>query len=94
MSTFIMLGTYSSESMKGISAERTKEAQGIFKKVGGEAVSVYALLGGYDLAIVANFPGIEEAMKASVALSRMTGVSFSTFPAIPADRFDELTAEM
>ena len=94
MSTFFMLGKYSSESMKGMSAERTEKATSIIKKFGGELQSTYALLGGYDLVLIANFPGIEETMKASVALSKLTGISFSTFPAITVEEFDKMIAEI
>jgi uncharacterized protein with GYD domain len=94
MATFFMLGTYSSESMKGMSAKRTEQSTGIVKKFGGEILSMHALLGKYDLALMVSFPGIEEAMKASVALAKLTGIGFSTYPAVPVERFDRLIAEI
>ena len=36
MATFIMLGKYTSESLKGISPERTDQAVYLIKKCGGE----------------------------------------------------------
>ena len=93
MSMFVMLGKYSSEALKGISAERTKAAVGIMEKHGGKINEVYAMLGGYDLALVVELPGLEEAMKASIALNRMTGVAFTTLPAVPVEKFDELAAD-
>ena len=94
MSTFFMLGKYSSESMKGMSTERTDESTGIIKKFGGELVSMYALLGGYDLVLIVNFPGIEDIMKASVALGKLTGISFTTYPAVTVEQFDKMIAEI
>ncbi|MBL7074773.1 GYD domain-containing protein [candidate division KSB1 bacterium] len=94
MSTFFMFGKYSSGAVKEMSAERTKKAVGLIEKSGGEVDSMHALLGGYDLVLIVNFPGTEEAMKASIALSQLTGVSFSTFPAITVEQFDKMIAEM
>jgi uncharacterized protein with GYD domain len=94
MSTFFMLGKYSSASMKGMSAKRTEESNGIIKKFGGELVSMYALLGRYDLVLIVNFPGIEDVMKASVALGKLTGISFTTHPAITVEQFDKMIAGM
>jgi hypothetical protein len=39
-------------------------------------------------------PGVEELTKASIGLSRLTGISFSSVPAIPVDRFDKLVSEL
>jgi hypothetical protein len=33
-------------------------------------------------------------MKASVAISRMTGIGFITVPAMPVDKFDELMEDL
>ena len=94
MGTFFMFGKYSSEAMKGMSAKRTEEANSLIKKLGGEVISIYALLGVHDLVLIVNFPGIEQAMKASVALSKSTGVSFTTSPAITVEEFDRMVAEI
>ena len=90
MATFFMFGKYSSEALKGISAERTEKAMEIFKKLGGEVKSMYGLLGNYDLVFIVELPGIEQAMQASVALSKMSGISFTTSPAITVAEFDKL----
>ena len=94
MATFIMLGKYSSDAMKGASADRTKKATGAIEKLGGKVNSMYALLGGYDLVLTVDFPGIEEAMKASVSLGKLTGISFSSFPAVTVERFDKMLSEV
>jgi len=93
MATFLMLGKYSAEAVKVISAKRTKEGLNLVKKFGGEVKSMYALLGEKDLAFILDFPGIEQAMKASVALSKSTGISFTTFPAVTVEEFDKMMAE-
>jgi uncharacterized protein with GYD domain len=90
MATFLMFGKYTGEGLKGISAERTKKAEDLLKKFGGEVKSIYAMLGKYDLVIVVTFPGIEKAMQASVALYKLTGISFMTSPAVTVGEFDKL----
>ena len=93
MGTFFMFGNYTSESLKSMSVERTELVKNEIKKLKGEVNAMHALLGQYDLLFCVNFPGIEEAMKASVEISRITGISFVTYPAIPVETFDELTAK-
>jgi uncharacterized protein with GYD domain len=87
-----MFGKYSSEAVKKISAKRTKDAASLIKKYGGSVKSMYSLLGEKDLVFILTFPGIEQAMKASVALSKMTGIAFTTYPAISVEEFDRLMA--
>jgi len=94
MGTFFMFGRYSSEALKGMSAKRTKEAEGLLKKFGGKVEGMYALLGEKDLVFILTFPGIEQAMKASVALSKTTGISFTTLPAVTIEEFDKLITEV
>jgi uncharacterized protein with GYD domain len=85
-----MLGKYSSEAIKGITAERTKEVMDTIEKCGGKTGSMYALLGSYDLAFVVDFPGDKEALKASVTLTRLTGIGFTTSPAFTVEEFDKV----
>lgn len=92
MATFFMFGKYSAEASKQISSKRTEEAVNLIKKFGGEVKGMYALLGEKDLVFILTFPGVEQAMKASVALSKLTGISFTTLPAITIEDFDKLMA--
>lgn len=94
MATFLMFGRYSAEAVKGISAERTDKAVKRIKKLGGEVNAAYALLGEKDLVIIADFPGTEQAMQASVALSKLTGIAFTTSPAVTVEAFDKLMADI
>jgi uncharacterized protein with GYD domain len=75
---FIMLGKYTSESLKGISPERTDQAVDLIKKCGGEVKSISALLGKHDLIVIVDYPGVEQAMKASIALNKLTGMTCGT----------------
>ena len=93
MATYVMFGQYTAEAMKGMSAERTDKAAKRVKKFGGKLVSGYALLGKTDLVIVAEFPGTEQAMQASAALTKLTGISFTTSPAVTMEKFDKLMAD-
>jgi uncharacterized protein with GYD domain len=92
MATFLMFGKYSTEAVKEISAKRTEKAIKLFKKFDGEVKSMYALLGEQDLVFIVDLPGIEQAMKASVALSKLTGISFRTSSAVTVEEFDKLIA--
>ena len=90
MAKFVMLGKYSMEALKEASAERTKKGVELIEKSGGKVVSILALLGCYDLLIMVDFPGTNEAMKASIALAKLTGIGFSTCAAISVEEFDKL----
>jgi uncharacterized protein with GYD domain len=90
MATYIMLGKYTTEGVKGASPDRTKKIQNLIQQSGGKVEAMFALLGEYDLAFRVSFPGPTEAMKASFAVARATGISFSTHAAIPVEEFDKL----
>ncbi len=92
MATFLMFGKYSAQAIKEASPERTQKAVGLIKQLGGEVNAMYALLGETDLLLVVNLPGIEAAVKASLALSKMTGIAFTTCPAIAVAEFDKIIA--
>ncbi len=79
--------------MSGIDAKRTKQAEEIIGGFGGTLKSVYALLGPTDLVFIVELPGIPEAMQASIAIGKATGIKFSTAPAVPVAEFDELAEE-
>jgi uncharacterized protein with GYD domain len=89
-----MFGKYTADGMDGISAERTEEARALVKKLGGEMVAGYALLGAVDLVFIVKFPRKEEAMQASVALSKLTGIGFTTAPAVAVEDFDRLMGQI
>ncbi|MCM8801141.1 MAG: GYD domain-containing protein [Candidatus Omnitrophica bacterium] len=90
MARFLMLGKYSSEAIKGITKERTKKVNKIIESSSGKVEAMYALLGAYDLAFIVDFPSLKDALKASVEITRLTGIGFSTSPAITVEEFDKL----
>lgn len=92
MATFFMFGKYTLEGIKGMSTARTKKIIDIIKKAGGSVKSMHALLGDKDLIFIVDFPGNEEAIKASVAITRLTGIAFTTSPAVTVEEFDRLTS--
>jgi len=94
MATYFMFGKYSEEALKGMSAERTKECSNLIKKLGGKVNSTYALLGDKDLVLIVELPGTEQAMKASIAMSQMTGIAFTTSPAIAVAEFDQMMSKV
>jgi uncharacterized protein with GYD domain len=92
MAKFFMYGKYTKEALGGISADRTKKALEAITNAGGKVNSMYALLGKYDMVLIADFPGVAEVMKASVALNKLTNISFTSFPAITIEEFDKIIA--
>ena len=90
MATYFMFGKYSQESLKNIGARRTEQAVGIVESFNGQVTAMYALLGPYDLVLIVNLPGNREALEASIALTRLTGVDFTTSPAFAVENFDAM----
>ena len=93
MTTYFMFGKYSHDSIKQISVQRTKEAVAEIGKNGGKLNAGYALLGEQDLVLIVDFPSPEQAMKTSVALAKLLGISFSTAPAVSMEDFDKLVGQ-
>jgi uncharacterized protein with GYD domain len=90
MNTYFMFGKYSHEATKEITPERTTKAIKIIDKLGGQVKGMYAILGDYDIIMLIEGPDMETIMKISVDLHILTGIHFSTFPAMPVDYFDAL----
>ncbi len=90
MAKFLMLGKYSVEGMKDASPGHTKIVVGLIEKCGGKIDTINALLGGYDLALMGEFSGVEEALKASLMVGKATGISFSTYPAVAVEKFNQM----
>ena len=94
MAVFMLFGKYSAEAFKGISAKRTEKASELIKKFNGEILSMYALMGEKDLVLTVKFPDTESAAKASIAVSKLTGISFVTSQAIPVEEFDRMVSDL
>ena len=94
MATFLMFGKYTTESLKGVSAPRTQQAIDLVKQFDGEVKAIYATLGQTDLVCIADFPDVGQVIKASVALTKLTGIAFSTQPAVSVQEFDKLVSEV
>ena len=90
MSLYFMFGKYSSEAVQEIAKERTAEVNRIVNEFGGEIKSMYILMGAYDLILITSFQNMKEALQASIAMTKATGISFSTLPAMPVEEFDKL----
>jgi len=90
MASFVMFGKYSSGALMEISADRTVKVVEMVKNYGGEVKSIHALLGAYDLILIVELPNVSKAMECSVALFKLTGISFSSSPAVEVEAFDKL----
>lgn len=94
MATFMLFGKYSAEAFKGISAKRTEKASELIKKFNGEIISMYALMGEKDLVLTVKFPDAESVAKASIAISKLTGIAFVTSQALTIEEFDKLVSDL
>ena len=90
MATYLLFGRYSMGGVKAISAERTKKAAAVVEELGGEVKGGYAMLGKDDLVLIVDLPDTGAAMKASIALSKLLKISFTTAPAVSIKKFDKL----
>lgn len=91
MATFMMFGRYSAQGLKGISAKRTEETKALIKEHGGELLSGYAVAGGIDIVLTVELPDNARAMAVSAGLTKLTGVAFTTSPAVTLEEFDKET---
>ena len=82
MRTFFIFGKASSGELREISIKYRAQAVKLVESLGGDVKSIYMMLREKYLVIVFVFPGLREAMKASLALSKLTGISFQTCPAV------------
>jgi len=94
MPIFMMFGKYNQDSLKGVSAERTKKAVEIIGKNGGKVISMYTVLGKHDLVFTLDFPTTEKALATSAALNILTGISFTTSPVVDVEQFDRMISEI
>jgi len=90
MTTYILFGKMTVNVVKDISSVRTMNATNIIEKYGGQIQALYALLGGADVLAIIDFPGMNEAMKASLELTKLLGIAFTTSPAMTMVEFDKL----
>lgn len=93
MPIFMMFGKYSTEALNGISEERTEKVIQIIQNNGGKVISMYAVMGEHDLVLTLDFPEAENAFATSVALKKLTGITFSTSPVVDVEKFDKLIAK-
>ena len=90
MATYVMFGSYSQDSIKKISAERTDRMKEMVERSNGKLISAYALLGEKDLLLLVEFDNMEQAMKCSIDLTKALDIRFSTSQAISVEEFDKI----
>lgn len=94
MNTFLLFGKYSPNALKNASATRTRKAEHLIGRFRGKVRAMYALIGEHDLLIVVDLPGIDEVVKVSTGLMELTGITFTTVPAISVNAFDKIIKEV
>ena len=92
MNTYFLLGRYASDAVRNVSTDRTEKTVHLISQLGGEIISMHAVMGGFDVILKVKLPDNSAAMKASYALNILTGISFTTLPAVPVDDFDKIVS--
>ena len=90
MEIFFMFGKYSPIALKEMSIKRTEQIKKEIEDLGGKINAMHVLLGEYDLLFCVNLPSLDTALKASVAITKATGISFTTYPAVTVEAFDKM----
>lgn len=90
MRTFLIFGKSSPEELKEIILKYRAEVVRLVNSFGGDVRSMYVMLRERYLILIFAFPGIKGAMRASIALSKLTGISFTTSPAVSVDEFHQI----
>jgi uncharacterized protein with GYD domain len=90
MATYFMFGKYTAEAVRDMSIERTQQVVEEIKSLGGDVQAMHAVMGEYDLVFCVQLPDVESALKASVKLTQLTGISFMTAPAVSVEHFDRM----
>jgi hypothetical protein len=92
MKVFIILGKSSAKELEEISRKYKVEILSVVKSFGGDVKAMYGMLREKYLFGIFAFPGIKRAEEASLALSKLTGISFRILPAISLNGFIEQMA--
>ncbi len=92
MRTFLMVGKSSVEELKEIALKYTAEVASLIEDFGGEIKSMYVMIREGSLFLISDFPGVKRAVHASVALTKMTGISFRILPATTLEEFGRIGA--
>ena len=90
MAIYVMVGEYSLDAVKMISAERTDQAEALLKEHRGKLKAGYVTLGQSDLILIVEPPPAPGAMQVSVELTLITGIDFTTSPALSIKEFDQM----
>ncbi len=90
MRTFLIFGKSSPEELKEISLKYRAEVVRLVNSFGGDVRSMYVMFRERYLILIFAFPGIKGAMRASIALSKLTGISFTTSPEVAIDEFNKI----
>ena len=89
MKTFLIFGKSSSKELKEISLKYRAEVVSLVGNFEGDVKSMYVMLKEKYLVLIFAFPEIKRAMKASIALSKLTDISFRILPAVPVDEINK-----
>jgi uncharacterized protein with GYD domain len=89
MKIFFIFGKSSTEELQEISSKYKAEVLSVVKSFGGDVKAMYAMLKEKYLFCILTFPGIKRAKEASLALSKLTGISFRILIVVPVNDFIE-----
>ncbi len=94
MPIFMMFGKYSKEALNSASPERTGRVVDVINQNNGKIISMYAVAGEHDIVLTLDFPSTHDAIATSVAIGKLTGISFTTSPVVDVEQFDRILSEV
>jgi uncharacterized protein with GYD domain len=96
MATYIILVSWTQEGIKNVkgSPDRLDAAKKAFKAFGGELKEFYLTMGRYDMVIVAEGEGDENAAKVALAIGSGGAVRTETLRAFPEDEYRKIIAAL
>jgi uncharacterized protein with GYD domain len=85
MKIFFIFGKSSAKELEEIRFKYRAEVLSVVKSFGGDVKDMYAMVREKYLFCIFTFPGIKRAKEASLALSKLTGISLRILPAVPVN---------
>ena len=90
MKTFLILGKSSCPELREIGLKYKREVVNLVETFGGDVKSIYLMIREKYLVLILGFSEIKKAMRASIALSKLTGISFRILPVVPVDEINNI----
>lgn len=86
MPKFLMCGSCPPEALREVGVGYKEKVEEVIGEYNGRIDAMYSTLGEYDLILFADLPDIESVMNVSMELNKLTGIAFSSSPAVELEK--------